>query len=326
MIDRAAFLQRAATWASASAFGAAALAARRDVVSAQSLPTVRLGAVMSDDFTPVYYALRTGQFTKAGIDVELTVLPSGGAITAAVIGGSLDIGHSSLLPLFSAHAKGIPVVLVGAGARYDASAPLGELVRPADTNYASGKDLTGKTIAVSALGDFTTLVVSMWVDRTGGDSKQLRFVEIPTAAQAPAVEEQRVDAAFLLNPYLAEALMTGKVKRLAAAMNAIGNSYMFAAYFAMSDWAASHRELVRTFAKVAADAAAFTNAHHDATVAMMADATKIPLAVISKMDRADTFTTLEPAPIQPLIDFAARYKMIPHGFPAREMIFADAQT
>jgi hypothetical protein len=54
---------------------------------------------------------------------------------------------------------------------------------------------------------------------------------------------------------------------------------------------------------------------------MMSEATKIPLDTFRKMDRVDNYTALDPATIQPSIDFAAKYKMIAHPFPAKEMIF-----
>jgi len=96
---------------------------------------------------------------------------------------------------------------------------------------------------------------------------------------------------------------------------------MLGAWCAMAEWAKQHAELVHTFATVTAQAANYTNAHHDATAELMSEATKIPLEVFRKMDRVDNYTTMDPATIQPSIDFAAKYNMIAHGFPAKEMIF-----
>ena len=54
---------------------------------------------------------------------------------------------------------------------------------------------------------------------------------------------------------------------------------------------------------------------------MMSDATKIPLAVIQKMTRVNAATTGDPALLQPAIDVAARYKILPRAFPAKEAYF-----
>ncbi len=152
---------------------------------AQSTPTLRVGTTMADDLTPVYYALRSGMFKRAGLEIDLNILGSGGAVAAAVVGGALDIGHSSLVAILTAHAKSIPIVLVAAGAMYDEKAPAGVLVQSADSNLRTGRDLSGKTIGVSALGDFSSLVVSMWTEQTGGDPKSLRFVENPAGRASP---------------------------------------------------------------------------------------------------------------------------------------------
>lgn len=317
---RTVYLRRMLTRAGALGLAGAAMLAP-SVARAQAANVIRLGATMADDDTALYYAYRSGMYKKAGIDVEWTTMSSGGATAQAVIAGALDVGKSSLVPLFAAHAKGIPIVLVAPGGIYNEKAPFAVLVQSADATMKTAKDLEGKTIGVAGLGDVTQLVISMWMDQHGGDSKTLRYVEVPNSAQPAALQQHRIDAALLLNPQLESALLDGTAKRLSLPMSAIAPVYMLGAWFAMADWSKAHAELVHTFAAVTAQAATYTNAHHDATAAMMSDATKIPLEVFRKMDRVDNYTTLDPATIQPSIDFAAKYNMIAHAFPAKEMIF-----
>ncbi len=47
---------------------------------------------------------------------------------------------------------------------------------------------------------------------------------------------------------------------------------------------------------------------------MMADVDKIPVATIEHMPRVDGATALVPAAFQPIIDAAAKFHLIPHGF------------
>ena len=314
--------RRLAAWTLALAVAGAAITLPGGSTGAQqTLPVLRLATTMSDDYTPILYALHAGLFKRAGIDVQVTVLANGSAIAAAVAGGAIDIGKASLVSLMAAHSRDVPIVLVAAGAMYNAKTPYAELVMPADATYKTGKDLEGKVIAVPAIGDFNTLVTSMWVDQNGGDSKLLKFTEIPNTAQAIAVAEHRVDAAVLQQPDLAQALEGGKVKVLGLAYSAISPNFMFAGWFAMNDWASKHADLVKTFNRVAGDAARYTNAHHAETAPMLADASKIPLTVIEKMNRVDSSTALDPTIIQPIIDASAKYKMLAHGFPAKDLIF-----
>jgi NitT/TauT family transport system substrate-binding protein len=281
---------------------------------------LRIASTMADDLTPILFAIKDGRFKRAGLDVDLTVLASGAAVAAAVAGGAIDIGKSSLVSLMNAHIRGVPIALVAAAGMYDAKAPYAELVMASDATFKTGKDLNGKTIGVPAIGDFNVLVTSMWVDQNGGDSKTLKFVEIPNTTQSAAVADHRIDAAVLQQPDLSQSLDTGKVKFLGLAYSAISPSFMFTGWFAKTDWATAHPDLVKAFERVATDAARYTNGHHADTAQLLSDASKIPVATIQKMARTDSGLTLTPAMIQPLIDASAKYKLVPKAFPASELI------
>ena len=55
----------------------------------------------------------------------------------------------------------------------------------------TAKDLTGKTIAVQALRDFSELALHAWVDQHGGDWSTLKIVEVPQAAILGALSDGR---------------------------------------------------------------------------------------------------------------------------------------
>jgi NitT/TauT family transport system substrate-binding protein len=285
------------------------------------LTTIRVGLVPSDDITPVLYGVRSGMFKKAGLDVQLFPASSGTAVAQAVIGGSYEVGKSSLVSLMNAHLRGLPLYLIASGAVYDSSAPYAELVVAADSTYKSGKDLDGKLIGVPALNDLNVVVADGWVDQHGGDSKTLKFLEIPNAAATPALAEHRIDAYVMLYPPLAEALDTKKIKILGPAYDSVGKHFVFAGWFASKAWADAHPELAKKFAAVLYQSASYANKHHAETAPMIADMTKIPVETIERMPRTDGSTSTDPKQIQPLIDAAAKYKLIPESFPAKDLIW-----
>jgi len=180
--------------------------------------------------------------------------------------------------------------------------------------------LDGKTIATPAIDSLSTLVISNWVDVHGGDARTLKFVEIPISAAQAALELHRIDAALMNDTALSTALASGNVRILAPAMDAIAPEFPYSGWFATADWAAKHRDLVQAFARVMAAATAYTNAHHAQTAAMLADFTGQTLDAVEHANRADTGTVLRLSEIQPLIDLAAKYKLIPQAFPARELV------
>lgn len=314
----------------ALALGAAALAlcvagpagAQSAAPAGPALTVIHVGGVLSDDLTPVIYAVKTGMFRREGLDVQIVPSTSGSAMASAVISGTYEFGKSSMLAAIDAHLRNVPLAIVAAGGTYDSRAPFAGLTVADDSTLATGKDFENKTIGSPALNDLNQLVVSAWVDQHGGDWKTLHFVELPNATAAAAIAAHRVDAAVMLQPALAEAVTTKQVRELAPAYDAIAPSFVFACYFTSADYAKNHPDIVAKFVRIVYAAAAYTNKHHADTAAMMADATKIPLDTIQHMPRVDGATALDPKAFQPVIDAAAKYHLTAADFPAREMLLS----
>lgn len=300
----------------------AALALAPGPARAQQLQRVRLVGVHTDDLTPVYWGLQNGMYQKAGLDIEMVAANSGTAATTAVVAGTYELGKGSAIATLVAHLRGLPITIVANGVMWDAKAPVSVAVVASDSTIRTAADLNGKLASAAALNDIVSLSYSAWMDKSGGDSKTLRWVEIPNAAEAAAVETHRVDTCSLNEPQLTAALETGKVRTLALQMNAIAEHYVVAIYFARPEFAQKNPELMRTFARVTYEAAQYTNSHHDETVAMMSEVTKMPPETMRKINRAPGATSSDPGLLQPVIDAAAKYGNISRAFPAKELYFA----
>lgn len=174
------------------------------------------------------------------------------------------------------------------------------------------------------MNGFNDLATRVWVDKNGGDSKTLKFVEIPFSATEAALVQHRVEASLMVEPMLTASLTSGKTKTLGDAFGAIAARYMQGAYVAERGWATQHVDIVRRFVRVMTEATTFTNAHPTDTVAMMAEVTKTPLGIMQKMKRVVSATSLDPGLVQPLIDAAAKYHMIARAFPAREFFWNES--
>ena len=278
------------------------------------LTVIRVGGVFNDDMTPVFWGVKSGMFRREGLDVQISNANNGAAMTAAVLAGTFEFGKSSLLAAVNAHLRGLPLAVVASGSIYDSKAPFTMLCVATDSTDATGKDFEGKVTGAPSLNDLNQLVISAWVDKHGGDPTAVKFVELPNST-APAVE-----AAILAEPILTNAVTNKQVKVLADAYLSIAPTFAFASYFTSADYAKAHPDIVAKFVKVIYEAGAYANKHHAETAEMMAEATKIPLSTYEHMVRVDGATTLNPALFQPVIDAAVKYKLIPRGFPAREML------
>lgn len=287
-----------------------------------ALTVVHVNGVATDDITPFQYALETGMFRKAGLDAQFDVAKDGAATVSAVVSDSYQIGKSSLLSLMNAHLHGISIVVIAAGGVNDArQPPFAQLVVAPDSKVKSGKDLTGATIAVGGLNDLSTVATDAWIDKTGGDSRTVHFVEMPVSTMPAAVADHRVDAAFILQPVLANALTAHQVRAVGTPYTAIAPIFLGSGWFTTREYATQHPDIVAAFARTMYKAAIYTNTHTADTAPMMSALTKVPMNVYSTMPRTLTATATELNYIQPLIDTAARYHAIPQGFSAQDFVW-----
>jgi NitT/TauT family transport system substrate-binding protein len=307
----------------AAASTASALAALGTPARAQSTNTlIRMGGVPTDDICSVFWAIKNGLYKKAGIDFQYTATNSGSTAITAVVAGATELGKGSLLGGINGHLKNLPIHMCANGAVWNTKVRFNGLLTAADQKFTSGKDFNGKVIGVPALNDLNSLVISAWTDQHGGDATTLKFVEIPNSSVQAALLGHRIDAAALQEPELTAALETKQFTFLGQPYDSVATQFVFGGFFVNNDWAAKNDDALKAWIKVTLDAAQYVNTHHAETVQLMADVTKLPVETIAKMARVENATNNDPQLIQPLIDAAAKYKMIPRSFPAKDMFSA----
>jgi NitT/TauT family transport system substrate-binding protein len=306
--------------------GALALARVAIPAGAQSSPpvTLHLGSNAADDVTPVLWAQHSGMFAKAGLAVEIEKFTAGSAVTAAVVGGALDVGKSSLLPLISARSRGVPLQLIAPGELWLSEDPISGMVVPKDSPVISAKDLNGKTLATPALRDIIETSSRAWIDANGGDSKTVHFIELPSSAVLAALLDGRIAAATLSNPYFGTVVASGKVRILGRPEDAIAKRFMITGWFATESAIEKNRDALVKFVQIIGQAATYTNAHHSETVPITAPFWGLDPAVLAGMTRAYVGTFVDPKEIQPLIDVAVKYGNIEKPIDAQQMISSIA--
>jgi NitT/TauT family transport system substrate-binding protein len=313
-LRRSHFLQRT------SAFAGTALAAAARPVRAADLKPVRVAVAPSDGVTSVLYAKRAGLFEKAGLDVTLEIQRNGSAVAAAILSNTYDIGNSSVTSVFLAHEKNLPFTLVAPAGVYDAkSPPYGGAITLKNSPLKFDKDVNGEIFGTASLGGIGHDAFCGWVEQHGGDAHSLRFTEVPFSLAPQAIEQHRIVAAEIATPVLTTAMDTGDF-RIVPIYNAIAPLFMVSAWFTSRQFSTANPDLVRAFARVVADSAAYVNAHHAETAAVVAEFTSVPMSQVQRMPRSVQGSRLDPALLQPAIDAAAKYGSLKASFPAQDLI------
>lgn len=152
---------------------------------------------------PVQIALSEGIFEKYDLEVEVSQATTGSAVVPSVLNGSVDIAYGNLPSTISARAQGLPIVSIATsdGAALTKESDTNWVMVRADSGIEDAAGLSGKTVAVNALGGLVELITRESVDELGGDPSQLKLTEIPFPEMLGALEAGRVDAVSLTEPF-----------------------------------------------------------------------------------------------------------------------------
>jgi NitT/TauT family transport system substrate-binding protein len=315
---------RAAALALPSRYLTAALLATGLVASfgpaptaADQLPTIRVATIPIDAGSEVYYAQTMHFFEKAGINVEITGMNSGAAVTAAVVAGAADIGQSNAVSLAEAHEHGVPVVFVAPANSYSLKASQAGLLVRNDSPIHNARDFAGKTVGISGLRGITEAGTLNWIDKNGGDSKTVHFLDLPFPEMASAVEAHRIDAALVTEPVLSAALNTKQFRVVADPYSAIASDFLMGGWFATPAWVKAHPQAAAAFSKAILETAHWANAHHAESAVILESVSQAHMG--TTVHRVPFAEALRAADLQPLIDVCAKYGLLKAPFPAAEL-------
>jgi ABC-type nitrate/sulfonate/bicarbonate transport system substrate-binding protein len=168
------------------------------------------------------------------------------------------------------------------------------------------------------LGDLFTTATMGWVDDNGGDSRSLKFLEMPLLAATEAVVSGRVAACNLIIPNLTDAVTSGKCRILGYAFDSFAKHFNFTFYFTTADFAAKNADTLARFRRALAESVAYVIGHQAESAPLVAKFTGGDVKTAATM-KVVLATSLQPSLLQPVIDQALKYKAIPKSFPAREM-------
>ncbi|HJF15093.1 MAG TPA: ABC transporter substrate-binding protein [Enteractinococcus helveticum] len=153
------------------------------------------------------YGVEEGFFEDQGLTVNVDVSIGGAAAVPAVVSGSVQMAGSNSVSAIIAHDKGLPIQIVAAGTRA-ADQPeedFARIVVPADSQIETVADLENKTVAVNTLENINDVTIKTLMDDAGADSSTVEFAEMGFPDMLPALDNNQVDAALLIEPFVSMA-------------------------------------------------------------------------------------------------------------------------
>jgi NitT/TauT family transport system substrate-binding protein len=179
---------------------------------------------------PYEVARSSGLFKNHGLDVELVYTRGGNAAMQALVGGAVDYAATALDVAIQAYVNvGAPIRRFAVTGRL----PLFALVTAPKTvdKIQSVKDLEGKTVGVSALGNADHALTLYLLKKAGADAAKVQFATMGVNL-LEALRQGQIDAGVVQEPALtllkranARVLMNGM--DLEDAKNHLGGSFEF---------------------------------------------------------------------------------------------------
>jgi NitT/TauT family transport system substrate-binding protein len=281
----------------------------------------KLGYMKIADNAAMFMAMEKGFFKAEGIELETVPMAGGAVIVQGVTSGDLQFGWTNVISLYQAYAEGFDFKLVAGGATNVRGANETHAIEVLkDSTIKRAKDLEGKTVAVNTLNNIVHLMAMAWVDKNGGSSSKVKFVEIPFPNMEAALVAGKIDAISVQEPFAAAAARRAEIRVLSNPWGDVAPKFLIASWFASDKWIQKNKETAQAFVRAINHGIDAIHADKEAARSAMIKWAGLKPDMVGKMGLPLFEKALSEKDIQVTIDLTYKYKLITRPLKARDVI------
>ena len=272
---------------------------------------LKVGVIPIADVAPLYVGIEQGFFEDEGLTIEPQIAEGGAAIATSVLSGDYQLGFSNVVSLVTSRSKDLPLRIVSQGASGHKSEEeaFDTLLVPGKSSIKQATDLEGKTVAVNALSNIGPLSINYAVEQAGGDPSKIKYIEVPFPDMIAALEADRVDAAWVVEPFASQGKGAG-MRSIFAPFEAVSPDLTIATYFANQQYIEKNGDLVDKFVAAMEKSLAYSQENPEAARKAVLTYTKIPPAAAEQMKLPNWSPEYNDASIEKTIELAEKYGYI----------------
>jgi NitT/TauT family transport system substrate-binding protein len=188
------------------------LAGCTPAADATTQTNLTIGVAPVADLAPLFLGVKEGFFADEGINLTINSLaPTSSAVLNAVDKNDFDFGYADTVSILAAHEQGLGVEIISGAAATSGEPKLdyAALVVHEDSLVDSLDDLRYLHVSIDAKATTNDVVVKDALEGAGVELSSVTWHELAFVDTLDALTARRIDAAFVVEPFVTHARMQG---------------------------------------------------------------------------------------------------------------------
>ena len=295
---------------------------------AQAQPTkIRVSTIPIIDTAPLQVGIAKGFFAAEGLEVDTTPTAGGAMGLPALAAGQVQITFSNIISVVLGAKQGLGFEIIAAGSNTGDKTPdLAALIAKKGSTIKTGKDLEGKRVAVNTRNNIIWLYARAWVQATGGNPDAVTYLEVPFPQMVDAVKGDRVDAAFVVEPFLSAGVASDAVSIVGWPYNAVQKRIPVGQYAATKTFITQNPGVIDRWVRAYNKSVDWTNQNQgtEEWTKIIAAYTRLAPEQIRSLSLPPYEKTVDPASIDMVVEQMRKNKMIEGPFDSKALLYRTA--
>jgi NitT/TauT family transport system substrate-binding protein len=285
-----------------------------------------VAAVPAVDSAGVYIAQQRGLFAAEGLHVSIVPAISGKTTIGGQLAGKIDVTSGNYVSYILANAdpqaaglkKAADFRVLAPGSIMESNNQ--DIMVPAGSSIKTVSDLRGKTVAVNVTHNIGQLLVSSILSDNAVPANSVRFVPIQFPDMAKALQEGKVAAAWLPDPFITESEENIGAIPLADSNQGSTENLPIAGYMVTASWLKKYPNTAAAFRRALFKAQTIATNDPAAVQQGMEDFAKVP-AISASVEASPQFPTqMNAAPLVRLEQLMLHFNMIGQSYDVSQML------
>jgi NitT/TauT family transport system substrate-binding protein len=294
---------------------------------AQEKVKLRVSTIPIIDTAPMQAAIAKGFFAQEGLEVDTTPTAGGAVGLPALAAGQVQITFSNIISIVLGAKQGLGFKVIAAGSGTSGNPPdLAGMVAKVGSALKTGKDLEGKRVAVNTRNNIIWLYARAWVQATGGDPDKVTYLEVPFPQMMDALRGDRVDAAFVVEPFLSSGLQSKTAQLIGWPYNAVHKQIPVGMYAATASYIKENPGVIERFARAYNKGVDWVNQNKGSEewLKIISGYTRMKPEQLKNLNLPLFEKTVDPEGIDQVVQLMGKHKMIEGSFDAKALLHKTA--